>query len=70
MPREKVSEKQVLTESCAADRSRGARDGNVLRCVCGSLLARFVEGKVELKCRRCRRTVMVPIEREGGGGFD
>jgi hypothetical protein len=26
-----------------------------LRCGCGSLLARVVDGAVELKCRRCKR---------------
>ena len=31
------------------------------RCLCGSLLARVVEGGVELKCRRCKRTVFVPV---------
>src|SRR5688500_10244958 len=32
------------------------------RCVCGSLLARYVEGGVELRCRRCKRTFVVPLE--------
>jgi len=32
-----------------------------LRCDCGSLLARRVAGGVELKCRRCRRTVVLPF---------
>jgi hypothetical protein len=31
------------------------------RCLCGSLLARWVEGGVEVKCRRCKRTVYVPL---------
>ena len=31
------------------------------RCLCGNLLARLVEGGVELKCRRCKRTVVVPV---------
>jgi transposase len=31
------------------------------RCSCGSLLARLVEDGVELKCRRCKRTVVVPL---------
>jgi phage FluMu protein Com len=30
--------------------------------MCGSLLARVVEGGVELKCRRCKRTLLVPFE--------
>jgi len=32
-------------------------EGDALRCACGSLLARHVPGGVELKCRRCKRTV-------------
>jgi hypothetical protein len=35
-----------------------------LRCPCGSLLARLVPGGVELLCRRCRRTVVVPLAKE------
>jgi hypothetical protein len=31
------------------------------RCLCGSLLARVVDGVVELKCRRCKRTLRVPL---------
>jgi phage FluMu protein Com len=30
--------------------------------MCGSLLARVVAGGVELKCRRCKRTLLVPFE--------
>jgi len=29
--------------------------------VCGSLVARVVADGVELKCRRCKRTLLVPI---------
>jgi hypothetical protein len=31
------------------------------RCLCGNLLARLVAGGVELKCRRCKRTVVIPL---------
>ncbi len=34
-----------------------------LRCGCGSLLARVVGGAVELKCRRCKRTWNIPLQR-------
>ncbi len=34
-----------------------------LRCGCGSLLARVVEDAVELKCRRCKRTWTVALQR-------
>ena len=33
-----------------------------LRCDCGSLLARLVEQGVEIKCRRCKRQVILAIE--------
>ncbi len=33
-----------------------------VRCMCGSLLARLVPGGVELKCRRCHRIQLVPLE--------
>jgi phage FluMu protein Com len=35
-----------------------------LRCACGSLLARRVPDGVELKCRRCKRTVVIPLTEE------
>ncbi len=34
-----------------------------LRCGCGSLLARVVGDAVELKCRRCKRTWNIPLQR-------
>jgi hypothetical protein len=34
-----------------------------LRCGCGSLLARVVGTAVELKCRRCKRTWSIPLQR-------
>jgi len=36
-----------------------------LRCSCGSLLARMVAEGVELKCRRCKRQVVVPFTAKG-----
>ena len=32
-----------------------------LRCLCGSLVARWVPGGLELKCRRCKRRIFVPV---------
>jgi len=37
------------------------RDPNECRCLCGSLVARRVPDGVELKCRRCKRTVVLPL---------
>ena len=45
---------------------RDAAPAGDCRCLCGSLLARLVAGGVELKCRRCKRTLLVPVE----PGFD
>ena len=32
------------------------------RCLCGNLLARLRSDGVELKCRRCKRIVVIPWE--------
>jgi phage FluMu protein Com len=32
------------------------------RCECGSLLARITARGVELKCRRCKRIVVIPLD--------
>ena len=37
------------------------RDPSECRCLCGSLIARRVPDGVELKCRRCKRTIVVPL---------
>jgi hypothetical protein len=31
------------------------------RCLCGSLVARVVADGVELKCKRCKRMIIVPF---------
>jgi len=36
-----------------------------LRCDCGSLLARVVPTGVELKCRRCKRQVIIRLDMKG-----
>lgn len=33
-----------------------------LRCECGSLMARITEEGVEIKCRRCKRRVIIPLK--------
>lgn len=38
------------------------------RCCCGSLLARVTPEGVQLKCRRCKRTLLVPIEGQTSSG--
>lgn len=39
-----------------------------VRCGCGSLLARFVSGAVELKCRRCKSVWLLPVEEDPAAG--
>lgn len=36
-----------------------------VRCTCGSLMARVTVAGIELKCRRCKRVVVVPAPRDG-----
>ena len=44
-------------ERIQADR----HDPSECRCLCGSLIARRVPDGVELKCRRCKRTMVLPL---------
>jgi hypothetical protein len=52
-------------ESEEASGCGGVGEDTELRCTCGSLLARYVDGKVELKCRRCKRTMWIAVNGEG-----
>jgi hypothetical protein len=45
-------------------KSAGATDEKPFRCLCGSLLARLVRNGVELKCRKCKRHIIVPLVAE------
>ncbi len=45
----------------SGDAARCAPGQADCRCLCGSLLARVVPGGVELKCRRCKRTMVVAL---------
>ncbi|NKE70413.1 hypothetical protein MNODULE_06635 [Nitrospiraceae bacterium HYJII51-Mn-bac16s-1-B09] len=38
-------------------------DPNHLRCLCGSLVARIVDGNLELKCKRCKRIHLLPLRK-------
>jgi hypothetical protein len=39
---------------------RNPRASTECRCLCGSLVARLTRRGVELKCRRCKRILLVP----------
>ena len=41
--------------------STGSSDPAV-RCECGSLLARLTARGVEIKCRRCKRIILIPFD--------
>jgi hypothetical protein len=48
------------------DAKRCHQSERELRCHCGSLMARLTAAGVELKCRRCKRIVVVPLGRAPG----
>jgi hypothetical protein len=48
-------------ESGAPKALRRREDPCETRCDCGSLLARWIPEGVELKCRRCKRRVVIPV---------
>lgn len=64
--RSPLSASPVACEPCDGHAPSG--DG-ALRCFCGSLLARRVSQGIELKCKRCKRTLIVPLDgsEEGAG---
>jgi phage FluMu protein Com len=38
-----------------------AKGERPFRCACGNLLARLVRDGLELKCRKCKRQIVVPL---------
>ena len=53
------NDKQIHFQHASACPDPIAAD-DLLRCVCGALLARWVAAGLELKCRRCKRTTLIP----------
>jgi len=45
----------------SAETRNAAGDPDECRCVCGNLVAKVVDGGVELKCRRCKRKLIVAV---------
>ena len=39
-----------------------SQSNDEVRCHCGSLMARVTEHGIELKCRRCKRVVLVDTD--------
>jgi phage FluMu protein Com len=59
----------MATRNPTLPRSRrepGADAACALECVCGKLLARWVDGEIEIRCQRCKRNVRIVVEPEGG----
>ena len=54
----------MAVERSSADADRSQRD---VRCECGRLMARRTSAGIELKCRRCKRVVVVPTPPGDGG---
>ena len=53
-----------MVKSSNPIRRAGGGAEKPFRCLCGSLLARLVENGVELKCRKCKRHIIVPLTEE------
>jgi len=49
------------SENLGSESPRSAHDAEECRCLCGSLVARVVARGIELKCRRCKRVLLVPL---------
>ncbi len=49
------------------DARRWSCDKDELRCECGNLMARVNPRGIELKCRRCKRIIIIPV---GTGNFE
>jgi hypothetical protein len=50
-----------MQEAGRGGRAEAQPHGDDCRCLCGNLLARVVGDRVELKCRRCKRTHSIPL---------
>lgn len=45
-----------------AEEPDGRNEARDARCDCGNLLARLTARGVEVKCRRCKRIFVIPLE--------
>lgn len=62
MPRPLRIELDRMAHAPGCGSSRGRAGADELRCDCGSLLARWTPDGLELKCRRCKRRIVVPMD--------
>ena len=50
----------MLSHSCAVNEF--SAPPHEARCECGQLIAKLRKDGVELKCKRCKRIVLIPFE--------
>ncbi len=55
-----IENENQIQFQCAVQAPEPVAADDLLRCVCGALLARWVAAGLELKCRRCKRTTLIP----------
>lgn len=61
----------ATTKAAAPPRGAAARSRDDCRCPCGNLLARITPRGIEVKCRRCKRVVLLdPTEEQDEAPFD
>lgn len=52
----------MMTQRAVRD-SHQTDDNADVRCDCGQLVARWVGGDIQIKCKRCRRLVRIAVPR-------
>lgn len=57
---ERIDNESQIHFQCEPQAADRVAADDLLRCVCGALLARWVAAGLELKCRRCKRTTLIP----------
>ena len=52
--------RKTMNERISAKEAAPSREE--IRCECGSLVAKLIGSNIELKCRRCKRLALIPLE--------
>jgi hypothetical protein len=56
----------MVSRSHTNQTDAGASDQAEARCECGQLIAKLRENGLELKCKRCKRIILLPFSRIEG----
>jgi phage FluMu protein Com len=59
-PGSSIENEHQIHFQCGSGAPEPVAADDLLRCLCGALLARWVAAGLELKCRRCKRTTLIP----------